>query len=813
MHHAAFRRFLHAAQQDLRASPKSNRAKDKLIRLSPTQFHELSTDVYDELLRRQQAAPPPGRPGPPRPDIPPFLPPRKEFHEKRNQARQKLATLQHQRFRDLAMDVFRELERRFPHFVGARGPPPNGMPPPGYGPPARGPGPNGYPFPPRSQSRNGFSDRMSGGPPPPGGPLPGGPPGSPMGRFPPRQGSLSVLPPQGVNGNGGPLPKSFQSNTMVPNKSTLVEDDDEVAGLDSDADARSDAFALDSVLQSRRGTTTTLGEGERKLLQETQAQVSSLQEKVQQLEELIKEKDEQVLKLQERDKSQVSEDERKQWDSLKEELQSKISKAEDLNISLQSELDKVRSEHEDMERQLQTKIQEASERSSADVELQAKFNNLEDRYQKLQSELRQQEQVTEEVRRQASDFLLEMRALSEESQSNWEREERLSSEVRRLETEVKEWQNRYAKAKTQLRHLRTSTVGIADSRPDVGAFAKENELLQHDGLVKDMHVTNFQISIDELLHVARSEDPSRVLQQMKVTIMAVRRIIQDVETLENHEHPVSPVLVKIKSRVPATANNMITASRNFANANGLSPVSLLDAAASHLSAAVIELIRLVKIRPTPADELEEDDDIPEVKSPGYFYVPPSQEKIASSESLYSPISTPDLESHLTSHFPLPPKGIPNGLAVDGKSINSAQPEEHDLQELKIYLDDQTDGLVRSIDALVASIRAEDGLTDVRIHISSISSVVDNILSSTESVMHQPTDAMLQERVGSILQTLDDCRNRLIDTAIEGEDNTEHAHDITGKLPPIAFEIARKTKELVYRLDYGESDGKEDEDFR
>lgn len=132
---------------------------------------------------------------------------------------------------------------------------------------------------------------------------------------------------------------------------------------------------------------------------------------------------------------------------------------------------------------------------------------------------------------------------------------------------------------------------------------------------------------------------------------------------------------------------------------------------------------------------------------------------------------------------------------------------------QIYLDDQTDGLVRSIDALVASIRAEDGLTDVRIHISSISSVVDNILSSTESVMHQPTDAMLQERVGSILQTLDDCRNRLIDTAIEGEDNTEHAHDITGKLPPIAFEIARQTKELVYRLDYGESDGKEDEDFR
>ncbi len=43
----------------------------------------------------------------------PFLAVRDEFHPKRNQARQKLATLPKNRFKDLASDVFAELERRY----------------------------------------------------------------------------------------------------------------------------------------------------------------------------------------------------------------------------------------------------------------------------------------------------------------------------------------------------------------------------------------------------------------------------------------------------------------------------------------------------------------------------------------------------------------------------------------------------------------------------------------------------------------------------------------------------------------------------
>ena len=46
----------------------------------------------------------------------PFLPVREEFHPKRNQARQKLATLPTSRFEDLSSDVYYELARRYPEF-------------------------------------------------------------------------------------------------------------------------------------------------------------------------------------------------------------------------------------------------------------------------------------------------------------------------------------------------------------------------------------------------------------------------------------------------------------------------------------------------------------------------------------------------------------------------------------------------------------------------------------------------------------------------------------------------------------------------
>ncbi|KAJ3508039.1 hypothetical protein NLJ89_g5970 [Agrocybe chaxingu] len=103
-HHEELGKYL--ASYLAKAPPNSrSTARSKLTRLTIQQFHELSTDVYDELVRRKNEK-----------EAVPFLPVREDFHPKRNQARQKLATLPSTRFEDLSSDVYFELARRYPEF-------------------------------------------------------------------------------------------------------------------------------------------------------------------------------------------------------------------------------------------------------------------------------------------------------------------------------------------------------------------------------------------------------------------------------------------------------------------------------------------------------------------------------------------------------------------------------------------------------------------------------------------------------------------------------------------------------------------------
>ncbi|KAK3047636.1 hypothetical protein LTS18_013118, partial [Coniosporium uncinatum] len=199
-HYGVVKRYLAPYLGNEKDDPRQLKARDKLQRLSPIQFQELSTDVYDELLRREDAKR--------NRDVPKYLLPKQNFHPKRNQARQKLSTLPPDRFRQLATDVFYELERRFPKFTGAEV--------------ADRPASPAYSM--RSMSsRNGLNQGY------------GRPP--PTDRRGPVNGySNGPTPRPGTSHSntgsdfGRPLPKTFQSNTIIPNKSTMVEDDDSAEG-------------------------------------------------------------------------------------------------------------------------------------------------------------------------------------------------------------------------------------------------------------------------------------------------------------------------------------------------------------------------------------------------------------------------------------------------------------------------------------------------------------------------------------------------------------------------------------------------------
>ncbi|KAG0128048.1 hypothetical protein HOY82DRAFT_44224 [Tuber indicum] len=101
---------------DREVTQSALRTRDKLLRLSTFQLHELSVDVSDEAARRiattddENAS-----------DMPPYLPNVSTFHPRRNQAREKLATLRTGRFAALLTDVMIEIRARYPRICTLHG--------------------------------------------------------------------------------------------------------------------------------------------------------------------------------------------------------------------------------------------------------------------------------------------------------------------------------------------------------------------------------------------------------------------------------------------------------------------------------------------------------------------------------------------------------------------------------------------------------------------------------------------------------------------------------------------------------------------
>ena len=565
-HYVALKQYLAASLADEKLGAKPNRARDKLLRLSVTQFMELSTDVFDELRRRED-----DRMGRVQ-NVPPALPPVQKFHPKRNQARQKLSTLPIERFRQLATDVYYELERRIPRFASGD------IDRPMSGASMRAPS--------RGKMR----------PPPPG-----------MRPPPPGAGGRPPMSPGGPNGMGGPRPlqKTFQSNMIVPNKSRMVEDDDD--------DDEEEHFGLQHVSTglSRFGDESS---EDKQRIDEQDIEIGELKEKIQELEQ--KHMDAQKLN-----------------DKLREELdqlhKEKAQDERDIRGQHDRSLGDLRAQTDDLHRQLKTH-QEENDELRHQLEQGPQHTTTDSEYERrirlLQEELATQQKITKEVRDDASTYLKEMRDLSRQNDEAIEQEEKLAGQVSKLEKEIDEWRQRYAKVKSQNKNLRASTMGLGlQTSFDSGSLFRKEALISDNGLVKDIDVSRFQLSVDELLKVARQTSTDAMIDTVKNVVICVQSITSAIGTdgyPTPSPSPMSPNgggqqpmnVGKLKARVTGTANSLITATKQHASASGLSPVALLDAAASNLTASVVELIKAVGIKPTPKSELEDAE-------PEYSYDP------------------------------------------------------------------------------------------------------------------------------------------------------------------------------------------------
>jgi len=91
---------------------------------------------------------------------------------------------------------------------------------------------------------------------------------------------------------------------------------------------------------------------------------------------------------------------------------------------------------------------------------------------------------------------------------------------------------------------------------------------------------------------------------MKSIVNAATTILDDVRS-HSRRHSDPEGVRALEDRVEATLSNLVVASKTHATSSGLSPVSLLDAAASHVSAAVTELGCIVLLRRATKTEQEQ----------------------------------------------------------------------------------------------------------------------------------------------------------------------------------------------------------------
>ncbi|KAJ7782854.1 hypothetical protein B0H16DRAFT_1494629 [Mycena metata] len=652
-----------------KAAPNSrSTARQKLTRLTIQQFHELSTDVYDELVRRKNEK-----------EVP-FLPVREEFHPKRNQARQKLATLPVTRFEDLSSDVYFELGRRYPEFKED----PSGLITPGsnY---------DDYPvsdFPNNSPPRNNNNGRASAERDRPGDSGYGG--SSVSSRRPSedrRRPSEDYGGRRSTEDNG--YAASTTSSRRRPSQDTTRRSDDRERDRDRDQrdyrsngrggggsiSGMSDQSNLTAQQQSTTATSAIIIPN-KSTIEEEYIEVPYGREARESGGSTLDDRDDRDRERDRmRDRDTLPEppdtasdyplspqspagglsglsarlmkdddDDDDQYDKFgrpnggdrdraDREREREADRLENVGRGNKEEEEKIRREYESRISTMQTQISTLQrEREDAD-EREREWMDGEARVKQMEEELstvrrRAEEQTTamralqrelEELRetRQREEEREARRAQDDEDELTNLRErcERLEDErdnapvgggadpeiakdedlatIAELDAQVKDYKRKYEQAKTELRSFKG-----ACNRPRW--TVPEDQLpVSGDGGVLDIHITAFLSGIDALLTAGRSNAPTRVLTPMKAVVNAVSSIVDDVRAFEARPSR------ERSDRAEATLSNLVAASKTHATSAGMSPVSLLDAAASHVAVTVTEIARTVCIRKATRAEQEQ----------------------------------------------------------------------------------------------------------------------------------------------------------------------------------------------------------------
>ncbi|EPQ54975.1 hypothetical protein GLOTRDRAFT_76278 [Gloeophyllum trabeum ATCC 11539] len=809
----------------LAAEPANSRssARQKLTRLTRQQFQELSTDVYDELMRRRQ-----NNSG--QNEAVPFLPVRDDFHPKRNQARQKLATLPTSRFQDLSSDVYYELSRRYPEFKEE---------------PSPGSTYDDYPspdFPTSPRSKGGtpsVSSRRK--------------PSQDAGRSIRRPSQDTTMNEYGRRPSGSvsttsersdPQSATATSGVVIPNKSTIAEEEIEVPYGREGRDSSSTAMDERERERSRDVDTDGVTDGEtddpgpRSPPGIGLGGLSGLTARLRDADE--DEEEETVSRGGKEDyydrmsfgRASVASDRsaggragREDEERIRREYEYKIATMQNRITGLERELES--SGGEDRVRQMEGELDQlrrrAEEQATTILALQRELRELrEDRAREKDMEARRAREDEEELHilRERCERLEEERAngggggadpeiidqlradmeglmaeLTDLSRRNDELMNAKDSDlavIRDLDAQVKEYKRKYEQAKTELRSVKaTSQLFLPTPKTD------DQLPTSSDGGLLDIHVTAFVSSIDNLLKEGRSNAPTRVLMPMKAVVNAVSAIVDDVRAFERRPSQDRDrmevdmeALRALRERAEATLSNLVAATKTHATSNGMAPVSLLDAAASHVSATVTEIGKTIYIRKASKAEMEQFNPASSSSGAATNGFSPALRSVEENR-MHGRAGSSSSSRREYASSPPPIFDQPNSAGVGPVgSDESAAPDgsEDAWAELKPYLEAQTESIVYAIQSVLSGVRSPTPSPTLNENLTQIITIVSSIVAVCKDNL-PPGSA---QQGADIISELSDHANKLSEVQAQPE-VTKESRQIMAKS---SFAVANAMKALM-----------------
>ncbi|KAI8810128.1 hypothetical protein BJ742DRAFT_802247 [Cladochytrium replicatum] len=410
-------------------------------------------------------------------------------------------------------------------------------------------------------------------------------------------------------------------------------------------------------------------------------------------------------------------------------LQLKIKVLEEASGS--SATDRVRQ----LEEKLSTQIAVNDKLELSLRKLETDYRKLKDQHENLQEEYKQKLQIQNDMRVDTSNLMEELKLQAAKN-------EELEVENRKRAEKIKQLQDENRKLELQLRD--EFRGGAYMSPPSSRTPGPSSQGEDDGGIIDRERVSAYQNAVEDLLRNARSDNPTTVLVAMKSIVMACKSITEDTEAYEQAAASDTPTvpplraedrehLSDLKDRLSNALTALMAAAKMHATSHGASLVATLDAAASNLTASIVELVRLLRL-----------------------------------------------------------KGECRGSNGDNSAV-------FELDELKAFLERQTDDIVQAIQTLLSAMRQTSTLgQEFADTVRTITSIVENLVDVSRSTFANKPSAASFRGVGeSILRALEES-NRSLDelgtSLINGGPNQSKTQK--QRLASSSYEIAKYVKELI-----------------